>query len=269
MGADSYIQSLLVSNALRRSTLREMLGALRLPKGSRGLDLGCGAGLQCLLAAEQIGPSGHVTGLDISEQMLEYGRKMVEKAGLAERINFQQGDVARLPFSDDTFDWVYSIDCVGYAPWEPLPLLREMMRAVKPGGIVAIAAWSSEQLLPGYPRLEARLRATTAGIAPFEQGRDPSLHFLRALGWFRELGLRGSEARTFAGSAHAPLSDELRSGLAALFEMRWPEVESELSADDLEQFRRLCLPDSSELILELPDYFASFTYALFWGEVPD
>jgi len=117
--------------------------------------------------------------------------------------------VSKLPFDDDTFDWAWSVDCVGYAPLEPLPLVKELARLVKPGGSVAILAWSSQMLLPGYPVLEARLNATSSGIAPFTRGKRPELHFLRALGWFRDAGLEEPTARTFAGDACAPLTDDL------------------------------------------------------------
>jgi len=62
-----------------------------------------------------------------------------------------------------------------------LSSLSELVRAVKPVGTVAITAWSSEKLLPGHPRSEARLGATSGGIAPFVQGNNPEWHFLRAL----------------------------------------------------------------------------------------
>ncbi len=269
MDTESYIQSALVSNPLRESTLHAMTKALQLPKGSRGLDAGCGIGLQSLLLAEEVGPAGHVTGLDVSAEMLDRGREIVKEAGLSERVSFQEGDIANLPFDNNTFDWVWSSDCVGYGPWEPLPLLKELARVVKPGGIVAIAAWSSEKLLPGYPRLEGRLGATSAGIAPFMQGKKPELHFLRALGWFHELRLREARAQVFADSFYAPLSDEVRNALVALFDMRWPNVAPELSSDDLAEFQRLCLPDSPDFILNLPDYYALFTYTMFWGKTAD
>jgi demethylmenaquinone methyltransferase/2-methoxy-6-polyprenyl-1,4-benzoquinol methylase len=269
MDTNSYIRSLLISNSLRESTLREMVRALKLPKGSRGLDAGCGIGLQCLLLVEEVGLTGHVTGLDISSEMLDHGREIVKEAGLSERISFQEGDVANLPFDDNAFDWVWSADCVGYGPWEPLPLLKELARVVKPGGIVAIAAWSSEKLLPGYPRLEARLEATSAGIAPFIQGKKPKLHFLRALRWFRELGLKEPRAKVFADSVCAPLNNDIRSALVDLFDMRWPNVAPELSSDDLAEFQRLCLTDSPDFILNLPDYYALFTYTMFWGKTAD
>ncbi|MFC2007930.1 class I SAM-dependent methyltransferase [Chloroflexota bacterium] len=266
MDTESCIQIGIASNPLRESTLRAMIEALQLPAGSCGLDAGCGIGLQCLFLAEEVGLTGHVTGLDISSEFLNRGRKIVKEAGLSERISFQEGDVAALPFDNNTFDWVWSADCVGYGPWEPLPLLEELVRVVKPDGIVAIAAWSSEQLLPGYPRLEARLEATSDGIAPFIHGKKPELHFLRALGWFHELGLKEPRVKVFADSFYAHLSDEIRNALVALFDMRWPNVAPELSSDDLAEFQRLCLPDSPDFILNLPDYYAFFTYTMFWGK---
>ena len=265
MDIESYIHIALVSEPLRESTIRKMVKAIQLPAGSRGLDAGCGIGLQCLLLAEEVGSTGHVTGVDISAEMLDYGREMVEEAGLSERISFQEGDVANIPFDNNVFDWAWSADCVGYAPLEPVALLKELARVVKPGGTVAIAAWSSEKLLPGYPRLEARLGATTAGIAPFIQGKRPELHFMRALGWFRELGLKEPEAKVFADSVYAPLNNDIRNFLVALFDMRWPDVSAELSSEDLAEFQRLCLPDSPDFILNLPDYYAFFTYTMFWG----
>ncbi len=264
---DTYIQRLMVFNTLREPTLRSAIQALQLPSGSRGLDAGCGIGLPALLLAEAVGPPGHVTGLDLSPEFLVYAKEIVEKAGLSEQISFQEGDVNKLPFDNDTFDWVLSVDCVGYAPLESLPLVKELARVVKPGGSVAIIAWSSEKLLPGYPLLEAHLNATFSGIAPFTEGKSPELHLLRALGWFRDAGLEEPTVRTFAGDAYAPLTDDLRSALIALFQMRWPGVESELTQEDWAEYRRLCLPESPDFILSHPDYYAFFTYSMFHGKV--
>jgi ubiquinone/menaquinone biosynthesis C-methylase UbiE len=264
---DETIQITQSMYPLRQPVMRAAIQALNLPPGSRGLDAGCGTGFQSILLAEAIGAQGHVAGLDLSPEMLAYAEKLVDETGLAGRVSFRQGDVRALPFEDDSFDWAWSADCVGYAPIEPLPLIRELRRVVKPGGLVAILAWSAERLLPGYPRLEARLGATAAGMAPFAHGRDPGTHFLRALGWFRQADLVDATAQTFVGQAAAPLSTDIREALTALFEMRWPGAEAELSPEDAAEYRKLCLPGSDDFILNAPDYYAFFTYTMYSGRV--
>jgi len=264
---DAYAHKLALSDLLREPVIRAAIQALKLPPGSRGLDAGCGIGSHTLLLAEAVAPGGHVTGLDLRPDFLARARETAAKSPLSEHVSFQEGNLNSLPFDDDAFDWAWSVDCVGYAPVGPLPMLRELARVAKPGGIVAILLWSSQQLLPGYPLLEARLNATSLGIAPFTKGKQPQLHFLRALGWFRHAGLEKPTARTFVGDVHAPLSDGARTALLSLIEMRWGEPRSELSAEDWAEFQRICRPESPDFILSLSDYYAFFTYSLFCGKV--
>jgi demethylmenaquinone methyltransferase/2-methoxy-6-polyprenyl-1,4-benzoquinol methylase len=262
------IRLLEVTHPLREGIIRDAVAAPALPAGSRGLDAGCGVGLAAFTLAEAVGPQGRVVGLDLSAPLLARGVELARDAGLAERVSFKRGDVNDLPFDDDAFDWAWSADCVGYYREAPFPALRELVRVVKPEGTVALLAWSSEQLLPGYPELEARLKATAAGLAPFARGTSPSRHFSRALEWFGALGLEEAEARTFAGDAYAPLSEGLRKALTALIEMRWPGAEEELTAEERAEFKRLAGPTSPDFILNDPAYYAFFTYSMFWGRVP-
>lgn len=264
---NTYIQKLVLTNPLQEPIFHLAIQALQLPPGSRGLDAGCGIGLQVLLLLEAVGSAGHVTGLDLSPEFLDYAKSIVEEAGLSEQASLQQGDVNNLPFGDDSFDWAWSANCVGYFPADPLPSLKELARVVKPGGIIAILAWSSQQLLPGYPLLEARLNATGSGIAPFVKGKRPGLHFSRALGWFREVGFEEPIVRNLTGEAYAPLSGEIRAALTSLLQMRWVGVELELTEEDRAEYKRLCQPESPDFILNIPDYYAFFTYSLFYGTV--
>lgn len=261
----AQIASLL--HRLREPIFQPAIEILELPPGSRGLDAGCGMGFQTLLLADTVGASGHVVGLDISPDLLAYAEQMVEKSDFSNRISFQQGDVCQLPFATNALDWAWSMDCVGYIPLEPLPLTKELVRVVKPGGRIAILAWSSEKLLPGYPILEARLNTTISGIAPFVNGQKPASHFMRAMRWLREAGLEEIIAHTFVGDAYAPLTAEIRSALIELLEMRWRDVESELSPADWLEYKRLCQVGSPDFILDHPDYYAFFTYSMFHGKV--
>ncbi|UCD10050.1 MAG: methyltransferase domain-containing protein [Dehalococcoidales bacterium] len=265
MSKNPVIQGSYDMNALREPVLHTLINELNLPKGSHGLDNACGIGLQAIVLAGEVGSNGHVTGLDISTEIIDIGRKIIEDAGLSERVSLQQGDIATLPFENGTFDWALSIDGVGYGPGNNLHYLGEMKRVVKSGGMVAIAAWSSEKLLPGYPELEARLGATTSGIAPFVRGKNPELHLSRTLGQLWKLGLTETVAKTYAGSVFAPFDETSRRALVSLFEMRWPNVEAELSDQDVYEFKRLCNPDSRDFILNIPEYYAYFTYTVFRG----
>jgi demethylmenaquinone methyltransferase/2-methoxy-6-polyprenyl-1,4-benzoquinol methylase len=241
--------------------------ALALPAGSRGLDVGCGIGSGALLLAEAVGSGGQVVGLDTCPEFLVLARRTAAQAGLSERATFREGSMHSLPFESDSFDWVWSADCVGYPSRDPLPLMQELARVVKPGGLVSFLIWSHQQLLPGYPLLEARLNATTVGIAPFASDMRPDLHPLRALGWLREAGLAEPAALAFAGSACAPLSHELYNALASLIGMRWPGASSELSEEDGREYERLCRAESPDFVLNLPDYYGYFVYTLFWARV--
>lgn len=265
---DAYIQRLMEANPIREPVLRSAIEALQLPAGSRGLDIGCGVGLQELLLAEAVGRTGHVTGMDILPEFLAYGENLARQAGLSERIAFREGDMNSLPFEEDSFDWAWSADCAGYPAGELMPILKEMMRVVRPGGSVILLAWSSQQVLPGYPLLEARLNATCSAYLPFLKDKRPDQNFLQSARWFQQAGLQDIQAETFAGTVQTPFQPGERTALLSLFDMLWGQPQSEVSQEDWKEYQRLCLPGSHDLILDIPGYSAFFTYSMFRGTVP-
>ena len=268
MSTDLYIQRLLESNPLREPLLRTVIQSLSLPRGSAGLDAGCGIGLQTLLLVEAVGPEAHITGVDILPELLTYGENLIQQQGLSERISFREADVSHLPFADDTFDWVWSADCVGYPAGELELLLRELIRVVRPGGDMILLGWSSQQLLPGHPLLEARLNATCSGYIPFLKEKAPEQNFMRASHWLHRAGLENVCAQTFVGDVHSPISNDVRTALISLFEMLWGTPEPETSPEDWRQYQLLCKSESPSFILNIPDYYAFFTYTVFRGKVP-
>jgi demethylmenaquinone methyltransferase/2-methoxy-6-polyprenyl-1,4-benzoquinol methylase len=265
--ASLIIQNLSQANPIREPVLRSIIRSLQLPAGSQGLDAGCGIGLQAHLLAEAIGPRGHVTGVDILPELTAYGEELAARAHLSDRITLRAADVNDLPFDDDCFDWAWSADCIGYPAGDLMPPLQELMRVVRPGGEVVLLGWTSQQVLPGYPLLEARLNATCSGYIPFLQGRPPESHFMRALNVFRRAGLEQVRAQTFVGEAHPPLSSGERTALTSLFEMLWGSPQPEALREDLAEYRRLCTPGSADFILDIPDYYAFFTYSIFRGRL--
>jgi ubiquinone/menaquinone biosynthesis C-methylase UbiE len=265
--ADLYIQDLLVSNPLREPLICEIIESLGLRAASHGLDAGCGIGLQSMLLLDAVGLNGHVTGLDILPKLLAYGQNVVEQAGVAEHITFRQGDIHHLPFDDDSFDRVWSMDCIGYPAAELMPVLNELKRVIKPGGEIFLLGWSSQQLLQGYPLLEARLNGTCSGYLPFLKDRKPESNFMRALSVLQQAGLEDVMAHTFVGDIQGPLEDDQKNALTSLFDMLWGTRQLEVSQEDWNEYQRLCKPTSADFILDIPGYYAFFTYTLFQGNV--
>ena len=68
---------------------------------------------------------------------------------------------------------------------------------VRPGGSIFLLGWSSQQLLPGYPLLEARLNGTCSGYLPFLKDKGPEQNFMQTAGSFRKAGLEDVQARSF------------------------------------------------------------------------
>lgn len=215
--AEKYLKRLELSNILRESVIRTIVDTLQLPTESKGLDAGCWTGFYTLMLAETAGVCGHITGLDIEEKFLAKGCSLASKSGLTERVSFIKGDISKLPFEENLFDWAFSMDLVGHLKIDPVLLLKELARTVKPGGIIYILNWSSQMLLPGYPVLEARLNATSLGISPFDVKMKPELHSMRALEWFKQAGLSETRSQTFVSDINPPFKSGNAKSLGRSF----------------------------------------------------
>lgn len=100
--------------------------------GEAVLDLGCGAGFDALIAAQLVGPAGHVVGVDLSPEMRAVAEAGRSEAGLPQ-VEFRVGSVEALPFPDASFDVALSNGVLNLIPDKPAAL-REVFRVLRPGG---------------------------------------------------------------------------------------------------------------------------------------
>jgi SAM-dependent methyltransferase len=170
LDAASGYQELLVP-ALMQEWAPRVAEAAAIRPGDRVLDVACGTGVLTREAARRAGPTGAVTGLDLSPEMLAVA------ARLNPELQWRQGSGQSLPFPDQSFDAVVSQFGLMFFP-DPVAGLREMMRVLVPGGRLAVAVWGSLAETPAYAAevaLVERLAGKAAGDglrAPFILG-DP------------------------------------------------------------------------------------------------
>jgi len=144
------------------------IGSLSLQPGETVLDLGSGPGLDALLAARKVGPTGRVIGVDMTPEMLEKARRNAQRAGLTQ-VEFREGRLESLPVADASVDAVTSNCVINLVP-DKAAVFREVARVLRPGGRLVISDIILDGRLP--QALEQDLLAWVgciAGAMPREQ----------------------------------------------------------------------------------------------------
>jgi SAM-dependent methyltransferase len=177
-----------------------------LAPGQTVLDLGSGGGIDVLLSARRVGPSGKAYGLDMTDEMLALARENQRKAGVA-NVEFLKGEIEHIPLPDDSVDVVIS-NCVINLSADKDQVLREVFRVLKPGGRFAVSDIITRGEMPEQLRGDMQLWAGC--IAGALQDTDYAAK-LAAAG-FKQIGIEpiriytAGDARDFLEAKHAGLA---------------------------------------------------------------
>ena len=142
-------------------------------EGEKVLDLGSGSGMDTFIAALKVGISGHVTGIDMTDEQLEKASKLADEGNFA-NIKFVKGYLEKLPFADASFDVVISNGVINLCP-DKEKVFAEITRVLKPKGRMVIADIVTEQQLPENITCDSTLWASCIGGAGQEDTYKTSI----------------------------------------------------------------------------------------------
>ena len=167
-----------------------------LHEGERVLDLGSGGGIDVLLSARRVGPSGFAYGVDMTDEMLTLARANAAKAGVA-NVEFRKSQIEALPLPDASVDVVIS-NCVINLSTDKPAVLAEMLRVLVPGGRIGISDVVAEDRLTPADRAAA---GSYVGCVAGALSRTEYLDGLAAAGFTDASVTFTSEAATGIHSA--------------------------------------------------------------------
>lgn len=177
------------------------------PKGATVLDHACGAGMDLLIAARRVGPSGRAIGVDMTAEMRSTAAESAREAGLSDRVEIRAGLFEELPVAGASIDIVISNGVVNLSP-DKRQVFREVFRVLKPGGHLYLADVVVQRELSQTAREDPELWAACIGGALPE----PELLELTHEAGFVDAAIQSWVASFSGTSAESKLSHDLHVG---------------------------------------------------------
>ena len=178
---------------------------LPVKQGDHVLDVGCGFGDTAIKLANQVGPTGKVVGLDCCEAFLDYGRKEASELG-ARNVSFVNGDALLYPFKPE-YDFVFSrFGTMFFA--NPVAGLRNMRKALKPGGIMTHIVWRSRSDNPWLSMAKDVVLqflpppgedALTCGPGPFSMADEATVSKMMEIAGYTDISFKRVDAPVVVG----------------------------------------------------------------------
>ncbi len=174
--------------------------------GDRVLDIGCGLGDSTVQLAERVGPSGHAHGVDVAKRMIAGAREDAERAGV-ENVSFEVNDVAAARFAD-TYDYAFArFGTMFFA--NPVAALRNVRRALRPGGRLNVVVWRrkldndwvhrAETIVAQFLDRPEEYDAPTCGPGPFSMANADTVTDVLKHSGFEDIHLKRQDLRIKTG----------------------------------------------------------------------
>jgi len=268
----TYGEQELLYNRFMEPALRSAINHLALPPGSIGLDAGCGPGGVFHLLDAAMGAVGHIVATDVSPTLLMLAQREIRSHNLDSRFSLYCANLGdALPLPNDCLDWVWTADVLTSEGAKrgipnPVDVIKEMARVVKPGGQIAIFLGNrlGAVYLPGYAHIENCLATAVSLIYRKQDHFHPAFHNENVLGWMRAAGLTQLRMSAHITEYQAPLhQDVIRYIQKFIFEAEYcpsPELKQSahgigLTEEEWQTWLEISNPRSSNYILTQEDYY--------------